>query len=70
MIGVGGVIYVVNPNGSFILLGLTDSDTSNRYLKTDVGLYWPKVKGWYTFTNSEEGGESRYFERHLDNQFG
>ena len=70
MIGVGGVIYVVNPNGSFILLGLTDSDISNRYLKTDVGLYWPKVKGWYTFTNSEEGGESRYFERHLDNQFG
>lgn len=70
MIGVGGVIYVVNPNGSFILLGLTNSDTSNRYLKTDVGLYWPKVKGWYTFTNSEEGGESRYFERHLDNQFG
>ena len=67
--GAGTIVYVVNPNGSFLLVGKIPDDNVNYSGTSKITLSWPLISGGYYFYGSDSGGEARAFDRYLDNQF-
>lgn len=67
--GAGTIVYVVNPNGSFLLVGKIPDDNVNYSGTSKITLSWPLISGGYYFYGSDSGGEARTFDRYLDNQF-
>lgn len=63
-----GGIYVVNPNGSFTMIGTPRSD-SNQYNNADLRISWPIGRGDASFRDSNIGARFRQLSRPLDNQY-
>lgn len=63
-----GKLYVVNPNGSFMMVGI-DRDRATGYAYSDLDLTWPVATGSYRFEGDSAGGDNRDFQRLVDNQY-
>jgi hypothetical protein len=63
-----GGIYVVNPNGSFTMIGTPRSD-SNQYNNADLRISWPIGRGDASLRDSNVGARFRQISRPLDNQY-